>query len=220
MGAFRDAHPQTNLLHFHNTQGTGLANLAALELERGRLRPRWAASAERPYAPGATGNIATEELVYMVEDMGVATGIDLEAMIAAAAEAERIVGRTLSSQVLRARPPDEDNPSMTDFPKLRETIERGGAPRYHEAAAARGKRCSRGNGSPAWSTRAFTRTAGTPGAGRRTARRRGHHRPRTIGGRTVAVMANDSTVKAGSWGARTVEKIIRIIEKATTPRSR
>jgi hypothetical protein len=57
-----------------------------------------------PYAPGATGNIATEELVHMVQDMGVATGIDLEAMIEAAAMAEGIVGRPLSSQVLRAGP--------------------------------------------------------------------------------------------------------------------
>ena len=57
-----------------------------------------------PYAPGATGNIATEELVYMVEDMGVATGIELEAMIDAAADAERIIGRQLPSQVLRAGP--------------------------------------------------------------------------------------------------------------------
>ncbi len=57
-----------------------------------------------PYAPGATGNIATEELVHMVEDMGVATGIDLAAMISAAAAAERMVGRTLPSQVLRAGP--------------------------------------------------------------------------------------------------------------------
>ena len=57
-----------------------------------------------PYAPGATGNIATEELIYMVEDMGVATGVDLDAMIEAAAEAERIIGRTLPSQVLRAGP--------------------------------------------------------------------------------------------------------------------
>ena len=57
-----------------------------------------------PYAPGATGNIATEELVYMVEDMGVATGIDLEAMIDAAADAERIIGKELPSQVLRAGP--------------------------------------------------------------------------------------------------------------------
>src|SRR3990170_1639408 len=57
-----------------------------------------------PYAPGATGNIATEELVHMVEDMGVATGVDLEAMIEVAAEAEKLVGRTLPSQVLRAGP--------------------------------------------------------------------------------------------------------------------
>src|SRR5262244_2628680 len=57
-----------------------------------------------PYAPGATGNIATEELVHMVEDMGVSTGVDLAAMIDAAAEAERIVGRELPSQVLRAGP--------------------------------------------------------------------------------------------------------------------
>jgi hydroxymethylglutaryl-CoA lyase len=57
-----------------------------------------------PYAHGVTGNIATEELVHMVEDMGVATGADLEAMIGAVAEAERIVGRQLPSQVLRAGP--------------------------------------------------------------------------------------------------------------------
>ena len=56
------------------------------------------------FAISATGNIATEELVHMVEDMGVATGIDLDAMIAAAAEAEGIVGRELPSQVLRAGP--------------------------------------------------------------------------------------------------------------------
>ena len=55
-------------------------------------------------APGATGNIATEELVHMVEDMGIGTGVDLAAMIDAAAEAERIVGRVLPSQVLRAGP--------------------------------------------------------------------------------------------------------------------
>jgi hydroxymethylglutaryl-CoA lyase len=57
-----------------------------------------------PYAPGATGNVATEELVHMVEDMGVACGVDLDAMIDAAALAERLVGRTLPSQVLRAGP--------------------------------------------------------------------------------------------------------------------
>ncbi len=106
VGAFRDTHPETNLnLHFHNTRGTGLANvLAALELGAADFDASVGGLGGCPYAPGATGNIATEELVHMVEDMGVATGIDLEAMIAAAAEAERIVGRTLPSQVLRAGP--------------------------------------------------------------------------------------------------------------------
>ena len=65
-----------------------------------------------PYAPGATGNIATEELVHMVEDMGVATGVDLEAMIDAAAEAERIVGRELPVPGAAGRPADPDNPGV------------------------------------------------------------------------------------------------------------
>jgi len=106
VGAFRDKHPATSLnLHFHNTRGTGLANvLAALELGVTDFDASVGGLGGCPYAPGATGNIATEELVHMVEDMGIATGIDLEAMIDAAAEAERIVGRTLPSQVLRAGP--------------------------------------------------------------------------------------------------------------------
>jgi hydroxymethylglutaryl-CoA lyase len=106
VGAFRSAHPETGLnLHFHNTRGTGLANvLAALELGVADFDASVGGLGGCPYAPGATGNIATEELVHMVEDMGVATGIDLDAMIAAAAEAENIVGRELPSQVLRAGP--------------------------------------------------------------------------------------------------------------------
>ena len=64
-----------------------------------------------PYAPGASGNIATEELVHMVEDMGVATGVNLAAMIEAAAQAERIVGRELPSQVLRAGPRTQTIPA-------------------------------------------------------------------------------------------------------------
>src|SRR5260370_856969 len=106
LGAFRSAHPGTALnLHYHNTRGTGLANvLAALELGVSDFDASVGGLGGCPYAPGATGNIATEELVHMVEDMGVSTGIDLEAMIAAAAEAEAIVGRTLPSQVLRAGP--------------------------------------------------------------------------------------------------------------------
>jgi len=106
VGGFRSRHPDTPLnLHFHNTRGTGLANvLAALELGVDDFDASVGGLGGCPYAPGATGNIATEELVHMVEDMGVATGVDLDAMIDAAAEAERIVGRELPSQVLRAGP--------------------------------------------------------------------------------------------------------------------
>jgi hydroxymethylglutaryl-CoA lyase len=103
---FRSAHPDVPLnLHFHNTRGTGLANvLTALELGVADFDASVGGLGGCPYAPGATGNIATEELVHMVEDMGVATGIDLAAMIDAAADAERIIGRQLPSQVLRAGP--------------------------------------------------------------------------------------------------------------------
>jgi hydroxymethylglutaryl-CoA lyase len=106
VGSFRFRHPDVPLnLHFHNTRGTGLANvLAALELGVDDFDASVGGLGGCPYAPGASGNIATEELVYMVEDMGVGTGVDLEAMIEAAATAERIVGRELPSQVLRAGP--------------------------------------------------------------------------------------------------------------------
>jgi hydroxymethylglutaryl-CoA lyase len=106
VGETRSALPEVPLnLHFHNTRGTGLANvLAALQLGVSDFDASVGGLGGCPYAPGASGNIATEELVHMVEDMGVATGIDLDAMLAAAAEAERIVGRTLPSQVLRAGP--------------------------------------------------------------------------------------------------------------------
>ena len=106
IGGFRAKHPDLPLnLHFHNTRGTGLANvLTALEMGVDDFDASVGGLGGCPYAPGATGNVATEELVHMVEDMGVATGVDLQALIDAAATAERIVGRTLPSQVLRAGP--------------------------------------------------------------------------------------------------------------------
>jgi acetyl-CoA carboxylase carboxyltransferase component/DNA-binding response OmpR family regulator len=104
---------------------------------------------------------------------------------------------------------------MTDFAELRETIERGGADRYHEAAAAKGKLFARERIAALVNEGSFTEDGryanaladGLPADGVVTG-------TATIDGRPVALMANDSTVKAGSWGARTVEKIIRIIEKA------
>ncbi|MFB9837802.1 hydroxymethylglutaryl-CoA lyase [Actinoallomurus acaciae] len=106
VGEFRMANPETSLnLHFHNTRGTGLANvLAALQLGVADFDASVGGLGGCPYAPGATGNIASEELVHMVEDMGVATGVDLDALIDVAARAETMVGHTLPSQVLRAGP--------------------------------------------------------------------------------------------------------------------
>jgi hydroxymethylglutaryl-CoA lyase len=106
VGEFRMANPETSLnLHFHNTRGTGLANvLAALQLGVADFDASVGGLGGCPYAPGATGNIASEELVHMVEDMGVATGVDLEALVDVAARAEQMVGHTLPSQVLRAGP--------------------------------------------------------------------------------------------------------------------
>jgi len=100
------AHPGLPVgLHFHNTRGTGLANiLTALEYGVTDYDASVGGLGGCPYAPGATGNVATEEVVYMLHDMGIETGIDLDALIEVAALAQRIVGRELPSGVLRAGP--------------------------------------------------------------------------------------------------------------------
>jgi hydroxymethylglutaryl-CoA lyase len=93
------------LLHFHNTRGTGLANiLTAVELGIVEFDASVGGLGGCPYAPGASGNVATEEVVHMLHDMGIDTGIDLDKLVEAAELAERIVGRTLPSGVLRAGP--------------------------------------------------------------------------------------------------------------------
>jgi hydroxymethylglutaryl-CoA lyase len=93
------------LLHLHNTRGTALANLyAALELGVTDFDASVGGLGGCPYAPGASGNVATEEVVHMVHDMGIETGIDLPALIQAARLAQSIVGRELPSGVLRAGP--------------------------------------------------------------------------------------------------------------------
>jgi hydroxymethylglutaryl-CoA lyase len=113
IGDLRSAHPDVDVnLHFHNTRGAGLANvMAALALGVADFDASVGGLGGCPYAPGASGNVATEELVHLVEDMGVDTGINLEAMIEVAATAERLVGRTLPSQVLRAGPRTRTTPA-------------------------------------------------------------------------------------------------------------
>ena len=102
--AILKAFPEVSLtLHFHNTRGTGLANVLA-GIEAGVLN--YDASIGGlggcPYAPGATGNIATEDLVYMLEEMGVTTGVDLDALIDCARFATTLVDHDLPSHILRA----------------------------------------------------------------------------------------------------------------------
>lgn len=93
------------LLHCHNTRGTALANiLTALRYGITEFDASVGGLGGCPYAPGATGNVATEEVVHMLHDMGIDTGIDLGAMIAAARLAQEIVGRELPSGVLKAGP--------------------------------------------------------------------------------------------------------------------
>ena len=106
-------------------------------------------------------------------------------------------------------------PGHPGLGEVRARIERGGAERYHEAAAAKGKLFARERVELLVDAGSFTEDGafanvladGLPADGVITG-------TATVDGRPVALMANDSTVKAGSWGARTVEKIIRIIEKA------
>jgi hydroxymethylglutaryl-CoA lyase len=89
--------------HFHNTRGQGLANvLAALEAGCESFESSFGELGGCPVPPGATGNIATEDLVSMLHEMGVATGIDLEALLGAARAAADVLGRPLGSHTLVA----------------------------------------------------------------------------------------------------------------------
>lgn len=104
--AVREALPGVELaLHVHNTRGLGLCNvMAALELGLDRFESSVGGLGGCPFAPGATGNVVTEDLVYLLEECGVATGIDLERLILAAQAMERAVGHPLPGQVMKAGP--------------------------------------------------------------------------------------------------------------------
>lgn len=106
VGAVRQRQPGLSvLLHFHDTRGTALANiLTALELGVIDFDASVGGLGGCRDIPGANGNIATEEVVHMLDDLGIRTGIDLEALLAAASLAEELVGRRLPSGVLRAGP--------------------------------------------------------------------------------------------------------------------
>jgi hydroxymethylglutaryl-CoA lyase len=91
--------------HFHNTRGQGLANvLAALESGIASFESSFGELGGCPVPPGATGNIATEDLVSMLHEMGIQTGVDLAGLIEAARAAQEVLGRPLGSHVLSAGP--------------------------------------------------------------------------------------------------------------------
>jgi hydroxymethylglutaryl-CoA lyase len=92
-------------LHLHDTRGTALANaLVGLELGIRDLDASIGGLGGCPYAPGAAGNLATKDLVYMLHGMGIRTGIDLDRLIDAGRVAERVVGRRLPGKVHQAGP--------------------------------------------------------------------------------------------------------------------
>ena len=91
--------------HFHNTRGQGLANvLAALETGIASFESSFGELGGCPVPAGATGNIATEDLVSMLHEMGVETGVELGRLIAASRAAQEVLGRPLGSHVLTAGP--------------------------------------------------------------------------------------------------------------------
>jgi hydroxymethylglutaryl-CoA lyase len=93
--------------HFHNTRGQGLANvLAALEAGVDSFESSFGELGGCPVPRGATGNIATEDLVSMLHEMGIETGIDLERLLAAARAVREVLGRPLGSHLLTAGPVD------------------------------------------------------------------------------------------------------------------
>ncbi len=99
-----DKYPDLELsLHFHNTRGLGLVNVyEALHMGLNIFESSVAGLGGCPFAPGATGNICTEDLVYLMDELGLKTGINLVELIKVAKWVEEVVGRKLPGQVMKA----------------------------------------------------------------------------------------------------------------------
>ncbi|MGC1851768.1 MAG: hydroxymethylglutaryl-CoA lyase [Solirubrobacterales bacterium] len=93
--------------HFHNTRGQGLANvLAALEQGVDSFEASFGELGGCPVPPGATGNVSTEDVISMLHEMGVKTGVELPRLIEASRAAQEVLGRPLGAHVLKAGPVD------------------------------------------------------------------------------------------------------------------
>ncbi|GHD43629.1 hydroxymethylglutaryl-CoA lyase [Thalassobaculum fulvum] len=102
--AVRAAAPKlSQVLHFHNTRGIGLANvMAGLAEGVDRYEASFGGTGGCPFVPKATGNICTEDLLYLLDEMGIETGIDIRKMIDVACDAEAVLGRQLPGQLMKA----------------------------------------------------------------------------------------------------------------------
>jgi hydroxymethylglutaryl-CoA lyase len=104
----QDRYPETEIiLHLHDNRGTAMANLlTAMICGATTFDTALAGLGGCPYVPQAAGNLPTEDVVYMMDDMGIETGIDLEAVIRAALRLEKMLGKMLSGQVMKSGPRD------------------------------------------------------------------------------------------------------------------
>jgi hydroxymethylglutaryl-CoA lyase len=120
--AFRARWPGTELtLHFHNTRGMGLANvLAAIDAGADRFDASLGGIGGCPYAPGATGNVCSEEIVHALGLMGFETGVDLERLIAASKRLPALIGHDTPSQIVKAGRRLDLHPLPADFEAIRQ----------------------------------------------------------------------------------------------------
>lgn len=108
-------------LHFHNTRGLGLANvLAAIGAGARRFDASLGGLGGCPYAPGASGNVCTEELVHALQLMGYATGVDLPLLLSAARRLPALIGHDVPSQLTKAGPRLQLHPVPADVEAIRE----------------------------------------------------------------------------------------------------
>ena len=120
--AFRARWPLSELtLHFHNTRGMGLANvLAAIDAGADRFDTSLGGIGGCPYAPGATGNVCSEEIVHALELMGFDTGVDLQQLIYAANRLPGLIGHAIPSQIVKAGRRLDLHPLPSGFAAIRE----------------------------------------------------------------------------------------------------
>jgi len=120
--AFRQRWPATELtLHFHNTRGMGLANvLAGIGAGADRFDASLGGIGGCPYAPGATGNVCSEEIVHALDLMGYDTGVDMARLLEASNRLPTLIGHDIPSQIIKAGQRLDLHPVPADFEAIRE----------------------------------------------------------------------------------------------------